>query len=113
MEKQSKGQSNRIILIKGSTNITRLANTWISAIIASLDRDPTDIVGRQQYKTLTRVSLAKTSSAVVVTKTVAKRVLTRSQGEAGIERSKRADIKKGQSELALDGGGDYHHYHLH
>ena len=47
---QSKGQGDRTILIKGSADATRLANQWISAIIASQDKDLADIVDRAQYK---------------------------------------------------------------
>merc|ERR1719370_1658305 len=90
-EKQSKGQGDRTILIKGSAEATRLANTWISAIIASPDKDLADIVGRQQYKTLSSVNLAKggSSSTVVVTKTVVKTVLT-TTGAQGVQKSKSA-----------------------
>merc|ERR1719508_548978 len=91
VEKQSKGQGDRTILIKGSAEATRLANTWISAIIASPDKDLADIVGRQQYKTLSSVNLAKggSSSTVVVTKTVVKTVLT-TTGAQGVQKSKSA-----------------------
>merc|ERR1719495_3103510 len=91
VEKQSKGQGDRTILIKGSADATRLANTWISAIIASPDKDLADIVGRQQYKTLSSVNLAKggSSSTVVVTKTVVKTVLT-TTGAQGVQKSKSA-----------------------
>ena len=91
VEKQSKGQGDRTILIKGSAEATRLANTWISAIIASPDKDLADIVGRQQYKTLSSVNLAKggSSSTVVVTKTVVKTVLT-TTGVQGVQKSKSA-----------------------
>ena len=54
VEKQSKGQGDRTILIKGSADATRLANQWISAIIASPDKDLADIVGRQQFKQLSK-----------------------------------------------------------
>ena len=57
VEKQSKGQGDRTILIKGSADATRLANQWISAIIASPDKDLADIVGRAQYKQLSAATI--------------------------------------------------------
>merc|ERR1719319_1396739 len=62
VEKQSKGQGDRTILIKGSAEATRLANQWITAIIASPEKDLAEIVGRQQYKTLSSVNLTKGAS---------------------------------------------------
>ena len=59
VEKQSKGQGDRTILIKGSADATRLANQWISAIIASPDKDLADIVGRAQYKQLSAATITK------------------------------------------------------
>ena len=59
LEKQSKGQGDRTILIKGSADATRLANQWISAIIASPDKDLADIVGRAQYKQLSAATITK------------------------------------------------------
>ena len=90
VEKQSKGQGDRTILIKGSAEATRLANTWISAIIASPDKDLADIVGRQQYKTLSTVKASQ--ATLVVTKTqLVKTVVTTTQG--GLQKSKSADMK--------------------
>ena len=57
VQKQSKGQGDRTILIKGSADATRLANQWISAIIASPDKDLADIVGRAQYKQLSAATI--------------------------------------------------------
>ena len=65
VEKQSKGQGDRTILIKGSADATRLANQWISAIIASPDKDLVDIVGRQQYKQLSSQAAASKAAAAV------------------------------------------------
>jgi len=96
VEKQSKGQGDRTILIKGSAEATRLANTWISAIIASPDKDLAEIVGRQQYKTLSSVNLNKTT--MVVTKTVTRVTVTTT---AGLHKSKSADIKKTISATAI------------
>jgi len=96
VEKQSKGQGDRTILIKGSAEATRLANTWISAIIASPDKDLAEIVGRQQYKTLSSVNLSKTT--VVVTKTVTRVTVTTT---AGLHKSKSADMKKTISATAI------------
>merc|ERR1719495_1303268 len=96
VEKQSKGQGDRTILIKGSAEATRLANTWISAIIASPDKDLADIVGRQQYKTLSSVNLNKTT--MVVTKTVTRVTVTTT---SGLHKSKSADIKKTISATAI------------
>ena len=56
---QSKGQGDRTILIKGSADATRLANQWISAIIASPDKDLADIVGRAQYNQLSATTISK------------------------------------------------------
>jgi len=96
VEKQSKGQGDRTILIKGSAEATRLANTWISAIIASPDKDLAEIVGRQQYKTLSSVAnLNKSAQAsVVVTKTVVKTLVTTASGQ--ISKSKSTDMKGGK-----------------
>merc|ERR1719470_392677 len=96
VEKQSKGQGDRTILIKGSAEATRLANTWISAIIASPDKDLAEIVGRQQYKTLSSVNLNKTT--VVVTKTVTRVTVTTT---AGLHKSKSTDMKKTISATAI------------
>merc|ERR1719288_49559 len=79
VEKQSKGQGDRTILIKGSADATRLANQWISAIIASPDKDLADIVGRQQFKTLSsQAAASKTAAAVTkaATKTTTTAVTT-------------------------------------
>ena len=65
VEKQSKGQGDRTIQIKGSPDATKLANQWISAIIASPDKDLADIVGRQQYKLLSSATLNKTTAPAV------------------------------------------------
>eukprot|EP00092_Neocalanus_flemingeri_P106095 GFUD01136081.1.p1 GENE.GFUD01136081.1~~GFUD01136081.1.p1 ORF type:complete len:2869 (+),score=812.68 GFUD01136081.1:304-8910(+) len=97
VEKQSKGQGDRTILIKGSAEATRLANTWISAIIASPDKDLAEIVGRQQYKTLSSVNLNKTT--VVVTKTVVKTIVTTTAGM--LHKSKSAEMKKTLSAAAI------------
>ena len=59
VEVESKGQGDRTILIKGSADATRLANQWISAIIASPDKDLADIVGRAQYKQLSAATILK------------------------------------------------------
>ena len=59
IEVESKGQGDRTILIKGSAHATRLANQWISAIIASPDKDLADIVGRAQYKQLSAATITK------------------------------------------------------
>merc|ERR1719495_1763903 len=56
VEKQSKGQGDRTILIKGSADATRLANTWISSIISNPEKDLQEIVGKQQYKQLSAVA---------------------------------------------------------
>ena len=90
VEKQSKGQGDRTILIKGSADATRLANQWISAIIASPDKDLADIVGRQQYKLLSTATLSK--SSVVVSKTVAKTTTTTATSVKG----KTAEAKGGK-----------------
>jgi hypothetical protein len=122
VEKQSKGQGDRTILIKGSAEATRNAHTWITAIIASpvsaqigfirfetnpigpvvtclppQDKDLADIVGRQQYKTLSSVNLTKGAQAtVVVTKTVVKTVMTTTGSAQGqVQKSKSGqDVKK-------------------
>ena len=90
VEKQSKGQGDRTILIKGSADATRLANQWISAIIASPDKDLADIVGRQQYKQLSTATLSK--SSVVVSKTVVKTTTT----TATTVKGKTAEVKGGK-----------------
>ena len=72
VEKQSKGQGDRTILIKGSADATRLANQWISAIIASPDKDLADIVGRAQYKQLSAATITKGGAAAVQTKAAVK-----------------------------------------
>merc|ERR1712088_1265544 len=90
VEKQSKGQGDRTILIKGSADATRLANQWISAIIASPDKDLADIVGRQQYKQLSTATLSK--SSVVVSKTVVKTTTT----TATTSKGKTAEVKAGK-----------------
>ena len=90
VEKQSKGQGDRTILIKGSADATRLANQWISAIIASPDKDLADIVGRQQYKQLSTATLSK--SSVVVSKTVVKTTTT----TATTVKGKTSEVKGGK-----------------
>ena len=57
IEVERKGLGDRTILIKGSADATRLANQWISAIIASPDKDLADIVGRAQYKQLSAATI--------------------------------------------------------
>ena len=59
IEVERKGLGDRTILIKGSVDATRLANQWISAIIASPDKDLADIVGRAQYKQLSAATISK------------------------------------------------------
>ena len=66
-EVQSKGQEDRTIFIMGSAEATRLANTWISAIITSPDKNLADIVGKQQYKTLSTVK--ESQATLIITKT--------------------------------------------
>ena len=44
-------QTERTILIKGSAEATRQANTWIQQIIASPDKDMTDILGKNYLNT--------------------------------------------------------------
>ncbi len=67
VEKQSKGQGDRTILIKGSADATRMANTWFSSIIANPDKDLQEIVGKQQYKLLSKSVLDK-AAAVTASK---------------------------------------------
>merc|ERR1719300_1358261 len=81
VEKQSKGQGDRTILIKGSADATRLANQWISGIIASPDKDLAEIVGRQQYKQLSSATLNK-SAAVPTTKAAVKATTVATPGTA-------------------------------
>ena len=81
VEKQSKGQGDRTILIKGSADATRLANQWISGIIASPDKDLAEIVGRQQYKQLSSATLNK-SAAVPTTKAAIKATTVATPGTA-------------------------------
>ena len=94
VEKQSKGQGDRTILIKGSADATRLANTWISSIISNPEKDLQEIVGKAQYKQLSQ-AWAKANSAVAVTKTVVKTTVvtattvTRAGGVKGA-----AEVKK-------------------
>jgi len=103
VEKQSKGQGDRTILIKGSADATRLANTWISAIIANPDKDLQEIVGKQQYKQLSSSVLAKAAAggssvlaktaAVSVVKTVVKTTITTTLAARGGAKVA-AEIKK-------------------
>ena len=97
VEKQSKGQGDRTILIKGSADATRLANTWISAIITSPDKDLQEIVGKQQYKQLSAACLAKGATVSVTTKTVVKTVVTTTT----VSRAKGAEIKKQTTVAAI------------
>ena len=64
---QSKGQGDRTILIKGSAEATRLAKTWISAVITSPEMDLADLVWKQQYKTLSTVN--ESQATLIITKT--------------------------------------------
>jgi len=100
VEKQSKGQGDRTILIKGSAEATRMANTWISAIIANPDKDLVEIVGRQQYKTLTSVA-SKNAQTVVVTKTVVKTVVTTATGQVQKSKSTEGKVGKSSPQVAL------------
>ena len=97
VEKQSKGQGDRTILIKGSADATRLANTWISAIITSPDKDLQEIVGKQHYKQLSAACLAKGATVSVTTKTVVKTVVTTTT----VSRAKGAEIKKQTTVAAI------------
>ena len=87
VEKQSKVQGDRTILIKGSADATRLANTWISAIISNPDKELQEIVGKQQYKQLSAACLAKANPVTVASKTIVKTVvsstITTSRGKGG------------------------------
>ena len=67
VEKKSTGQGDRTIIIKGSADATRMANTWISSIIANPDKDLQEIVGKQQYKLLSKSVLDK-AAAVTASK---------------------------------------------
>jgi hypothetical protein len=89
VEKQSKGQGDRTILIKGSADATRLANTWISSIIASPDKDLQEIVGKQQYKLLSSSVLAK-AAAVSVSKAVQVKTMVTTTSRTG----KIGEVKK-------------------
>jgi len=95
VEKQSKGQGDRTILIKGSADATRLANTWISAIISNPEKDLQEIVGKQQYKQLSMACLTKANS-LAVTKTVVKTTVvtatTVTRGAKGTEVKKQTTI---------------------
>merc|ERR1712155_440158 len=90
VEKQSKG--DRTILIKGSADATRLANQWISAIIASPDKDLADIVGRAQYKQLSAATTTKGGAAAVQTKTAVK-----TQAAAGADKQEEKGAKGGKA----------------
>jgi len=80
VEKQSKGQGDRTILIKGSAEATRLANQWITAIIASPEKDLAEIVGRQQFKQLCMANLTKSTAVVVTSKTIVTTRVTAATG---------------------------------
>merc|ERR1711884_925584 len=57
-------QTERTILIKGSAEATRQANTWIQQIIASPDKDMTDILGKNYLST--KAALQTTIQSTVI-----------------------------------------------
>ena len=59
-------QTERTILIKGSAEATRQANTWIQQIINSPDKDMTDILGKNYLST--KAALQTTIQSTVIGK---------------------------------------------
>jgi len=94
VEKQSKVQGDRTILIKGSADATRLANTWISAIISNPEKDLQEIVGKAQYKQLSAACLAKANpvGSAVASKTIVKTTIVSST--VSTTRGKSGEMKK-------------------
>ena len=63
-------QTERTILIKGSAEATRQANTWIQQIINSPDKDMTDILGKNYLST--KAALQTTIQSTVIGKNTSK-----------------------------------------
>jgi hypothetical protein len=61
-------QTERTILIKGSAEATRQANTWIQQIINSPDKDMTDILGKNYLSTKAALQTTIQSTVIVNSK---------------------------------------------
>ena len=70
IEVQSKGQGDKTVIIQVSARATRLANTWISAVLISPDMDLVAIMGKQRYKTPSTLKATVTVRNATTTKMI-------------------------------------------